>query len=118
MERVEVRCQTCPKHFKVYLKAYENNRRKEFHCNRYCQYYFRQFADRRQKEHLAIFTKFHIVPKKLGVETRKKLAFVRLLKIFSQGRIPKEENNKILHHINNGHTFMAYLSLNQRKKNG
>ncbi len=39
---------------------------------------------------------------------KKEWAFVRLNKVYASGSCNEKEYNEICHHINNGHTFMAF----------
>lgn len=84
-----------------------------FYCTPECQEWYAQHADRVSRETGSIRTSMKMKVSALPLEDRKKWAYVRLNKVMALGLVNETEYDKILHHINNGHTFMAFIKTTQ-----
>lgn len=85
------------------------------YCSENCENYFKPFQDRVERELKMIHNDFGIGSTVIDEETKKRYAFVRLNRLVGRDLITKEDYNEILQHIENGHTFMAFIPLKNMK---
>lgn len=101
------------------LVGVKSKKKARYYCqdnNNLCKNFFIPYSDRRDRENSNLARTFGDGVKSLPLEIRQKWAFVRLTKAMTKGFCTENEFDNISHHINNGHTFMAFFKIKKSNK--